>query len=643
VLLATNRTTTFKGTFNINKYLYVAGAPCDAFTEIYGDSTAGTVNFAAGALVDISNVILVGVKATGPVTPIAVNGIDGTGNAGFTITEPSVSGTTLYWVGGPGDWNNRAHWSTSSGGAGGACVPFTSDNVVFDPSSGLTGGGTVTTSSSSFCKDMTWVSGVGTVTFNESGTSSFRVYGSVVLQPTVTMNSVLEFHGSSIATLTTNGGGSGIFQFYVVKTGSGSLTMMDNWSNPANGTINFASGNLNMAGRTVSVFIFTSSGSAARNLDISNATITTNLRWQYLGTNNLITSTGSHITAQGTFQVNTPGNSYPWVDLTETGGERFFDISGASIGQLTFTNTSTTSAARITSNNTIRRLEFKGAGALIGGGNVIDSLLLAGSRNYSFAGTNTINKYIKAEATTCSGLTEMRGNPTGTLAFAGAAELHIANVYMQNMTATGPLIPIAFNGANAGGNTGWTINSAAGAPRYWVGGSGDWNDPNHWSATSGGAAGACVPTVYDDVYFNAASGFTAGSKTVTVNNGNAYCRNIDWTGAANGPIWNKAASWNVEVWGDSVILNPTATFNVSPITLKGGNAAFMKNQVLGDFDVTIDKPGSGLTLLNDYSNGNTSFSLINGTFNAPGLVLNVSAISLPPLSGTIPALLPIIR
>jgi hypothetical protein len=58
-------------------------------------------------VVDISNVILTGVKATGPVTPIAVNGIDGTGNAGFTITEPSGTGTTLYWVGGAGDWNNN--------------------------------------------------------------------------------------------------------------------------------------------------------------------------------------------------------------------------------------------------------------------------------------------------------------------------------------------------------------------------------------------------------------------------------------------------------------------------------------------------------------------------------------------------------
>lgn len=623
VLLASNRTTTFKGTFNINKYLYVAGAACEAYTEINGDSTAGTVNFASGAVVDISNVILTGVKATGPGTPFPVNGIDGGDNTGFTITEPAGTGTTLYWVGGAGDWNNRAHWSTTSGGTGGACIPFKNDNVVFDANSGLAGA-IVTTSSSSFCKDMTWAAGVGTVTFNESSTASFRVYGSAVLRSTVTLNAQIEFWGSSAATLTTNGGGLGNLQLWISKTGSGSITLLDNWSNLSAGAgISFASGNLNMAGRTLSFYAFNSNNNLARNLNISNATITAASRWIYLGANKSITSTGSYIIANDIVQVNAPGSTYPWVDLTYGGADPSkFSISGTTFGQLTFTSTSTTSAARIQTGNIIRRLEFKGAGYVAGSDN-IDSLILAGSRNYLFAGTNTINKYFKAEAVTCSGLTEIRGYPTaGTLAFAGAAELHIANVYMQGMTATGPLTPIAFNGANAGGNTGWTINSAAGAARYWVGGGGDWNESGHWSTTSGGTPGACIPTVYDDVYFDAGSGFLAGNKTVTLNNGNAYCRNINWTGAANAPIWNKSATWNMEIWGDSIVLNPAATFNAS-VTAKGPTPAFLKGNVLGNFDLNIDKPGGSLTFLNDYNNPQTYIGLYNGALNASGLRLTI--------------------
>jgi hypothetical protein len=626
VLLASNRTTQFRGTFNINKYLYVAGAACEAYTEIYGDSTAGTVNFAAGAVVDISNVILTGVKATGPVTPIAVNGIDGTGNAGFTITEPTGTGTTLYWVGGAGDWNNRAHWSTASGGAGGACIPFTSDNVVFDAGSGLTAGGIVTTSSSSFCKDITWVSGVGPMTFNESVTSSLRVYGSAILQPAVATNAILEFYGTSVATLTTNGGGTINFSWIVAKTGSGSLTLADNWSNSTNGTIYFTSGNLNMAGRTIILTNFISNNNLLRNLDISNTTITAGSRWQYLGNNKSTTSAGSHITSGWYFQVSAPGSTYPWVDLTFGAGpdNTIFSITGTTFGQLTFTNTSGTSLARISSGNTIRRLEYKGAG-LTAGVNTIDSLILAGSRNYYFSGTHTINKYIKAQATPCSGLTEIRGIGATVLAFQPAAEVHIDNVYMQNMTATGVMTPIAFNGANAGGNTGWTINSAAGSPHYWIGGSGDWNDNTHWSAISGGAGGACVPTVYDNVFFDAASGFTAASKTVTVNNGNAYCRNIDWTGAANAPICNKSTTWNMEIWGDSIILNPAATFNGS-VYVKGANPAFLKGNVLGDFDLFIDKPGGSLTLLNDYQNSLYNLGVVNGALNTSGHTLTLQGL-----------------
>jgi hypothetical protein len=636
VLLAPNRTAQFRGTFNINKYLYVTGAPCDAYTEIYGDSTTGTVNFAAGAVVDISNVILTGVKATGPGAPFAVNGIDGTGNAGFTITEPSGTGTTLYWVGGAGDWNDKNHWSLSSGGTGGACVPFKYDSVVFDANSGLATR-TVTTSSTSFCKDITWAAGVGTTTFNRSA-YSLRVYGSAVLQPTVTMNAAFEFYGSNAATLTTNGGGTGNFGFSVAKTGSGSLTLMDNWiNNSTTANIQFFSGSLILAGRTVTCWIFNSNNSGTRNLDISNANITANLRWVYYGANKSLTATGSYITSHARFLSNAPTGNYPRVDLTEIRRETNadFDISGTSFGQLTFTNTAPTSLGRIYSGNTIRRLEYKGSGILGNNtNNNIDSLILAGSRNYVFVGTNTIFKYIKAEATPCSGLNEIRGSGVATLALQSTTEVHINNVYLQNMRVTGPGVPYIVSGADAGGNTGWTINSAAASPRYWVGGSGDWNDPNHWSATSGGAPGACVPTVYDDVYFDAGSGFTAVSKTVTINNGNAYARNLNWAAATNAPVWNKSATWGMEIWGDSIVLNPAATFNAG-VTAKGATPAFLKGNVLGNFDFIIDKPGSSLTVLNDYNNAQTYIGLYNGALNASGLRLTIQQLDNSATTGNV--------
>lgn len=46
------------------------------------------------------------------------------------------------------------------------------------------------------------------------------------------------------------------------------------------------------------------------------------------------------------------------------------------------------------------------------------------------------------------------------------------------------------------------------ADRYWVGGTGTWDDTStaNWSTTSGGASGASAPTAADNVFFNASSG-----------------------------------------------------------------------------------------------------------------------------------------
>jgi len=51
------------------------------------------------------------------------------------------------------------------------------------------------------------------------------------------------------------------------------------------------------------------------------------------------------------------------------------------------------------------------------------------------------------------------------------------------------------------------------ADRYWVGGTGTWDTTSttNWSATSGGASGASVPTTADNVIFD-----QAGTYTVTM-------------------------------------------------------------------------------------------------------------------------------
>jgi hypothetical protein len=67
------------------------------------------------------------------------------------------------------------------------------------------------------------------------------------------------------------------------------------------------------------------------------------------------------------------------------------------------------------------------------------------------------------------------------------------------------------------------------AARYWVGGSGTWDaTTTHWSTSSGGASGASVPTLSDNVIFDANSGL-AGTTSVNIAVG-ATCGGLSISG-----------------------------------------------------------------------------------------------------------------
>lgn len=71
------------------------------------------------------------------------------------------------------------------------------------------------------------------------------------------------------------------------------------------------------------------------------------------------------------------------------------------------------------------------------------------------------------------------------------------------------------------------VFTASAANRYWVGGSGSWDDSKHWSEISGGKGGATVPSEADDVYFDSRS-FKISGQTVILH-GNGYCHSLSWS------------------------------------------------------------------------------------------------------------------
>ncbi|MCK7554695.1 hypothetical protein MKQ70_06645 [Chitinophaga sedimenti] len=123
LILAPGKGYIFHGTNTINTRMQLNTPDCEGLGQLTGADANAKLAFATGAVVDLRNVYVKTLTATGAVTPITVVGADGGSNVGWNFL-PRPSGTTLYWVGGAGDWNDKSHWSSASGGTGGACVPL---------------------------------------------------------------------------------------------------------------------------------------------------------------------------------------------------------------------------------------------------------------------------------------------------------------------------------------------------------------------------------------------------------------------------------------------------------------------------------------------------------------------------------------
>ena len=106
------------------------------------------------------------------------------------------------------------------------------------------------------------------------------------------------------------------------------------------------------------------------------------------------------------------------------------------------------------------------------------------------------------------------------------------------------------------------------ANRYWVGGSGIWDSTNtaNWSATTGCAGGASVPTSSDDVFFDTG----ATNFVVSVAVGQAICKNISVTIATAGRLtfdgYLGVASY-IDCYGTAAINAATTISSSAPISI----------------------------------------------------------------------------
>lgn len=136
------------------------------------------------------------------------------------------------------------------------------------------------------------------------------------------------------------------------------------------------------------------------------------------------------------------------------------------------------------------------------------------------------------------------------------------------------------------------------ADRFWVGGTGNWSDINHWSTTSNGTPGATSPTLSDNAIFDVNSGLLSPANVVTLDIPVSVL-NFDFSAVAN----------------SFTLASGLASIEIRGSLLSNGLADIL---FAGDIVMLSSTPGSFLK-----SNGqiwNNNF-VIDGVTNADGVTL----------------------
>jgi hypothetical protein len=396
-----------------------------------------------------------------------------------------------YWVGGAGTWNttNTANWSLTSGMGSGAPVPSASDNVFFDQA----GTYTVTVTGPLTCLDFTVSAGVVSFT-PSSGSQTITISGSLLLVSgtvgTWSSSFIPTFNATTSKTISTNGEAIGAPYF----DGVGGTWTLGSAFAVNNGTLTLTNGTFSTSASNYAVNSanFSSNNSNTRTLNLNASTYTlTSANWTCTTSTNLtVSGSGATVTMTSSSAKTFAGGGANWGAITlNQGGSGRLTISGSN----TFANISNSynataaTSLRFTSGTTQTVTSFTATGA---SGKIL-----------------TIDSSTPATAATLS-------KASGTVS--------VSYVSIQDSTATGGATWNANSNSstNVSGNTGWIFTPFA---RYWVGGAGTWDasDTTHWSASSGGAGGASVPTAGEDVIFD-----QVGTYTVTLAVTEVYCNDF---------------------------------------------------------------------------------------------------------------------
>lgn len=537
-----NKDYEFRGndTLTIHQNLITTGN-CSASVYIRTDcdSIKAYIRKPSGSLV-VSRLIMQDIAGVGPATYHALQSVDLGNNPGWNIQSPQA--LTLYWVGGSGRWDDPSHWSFTSGGPGGACVPNPLDNVRFDHLSFNGSGQTVYLNTfNAFCNDMDWSGAAHHPAFSGTFPSSLNIFGSLhyIQNMQYQFNGYTYFRARDTGnTITTEGT---VFRNTVLFKGDwGHWKLLDAF-NAGTSNIFLIKGFLHSNDQQITASNFISAYLYFRGLDLGSSTI--NLSGTFPTTWHVC---NYHLDFDaGTSVINFTGS---YGGMTNVSGDTM------QFHHVNFLNTNGMSV--LSSSDIVSRfvkLTYDNNGS-IKGCNVFDTLLVNNSfYRLNEGDTQTIVSHF-AGSGSCNMLTYIFSSLQGSPSFIRCQQTPIQawHLILEDIHALSPAPMTAFNSTDLGNNQGWSFTSPAPRHLYWVNGHGNWNDPQHWSLSSGGPGGECIPTPVDMVHFDMNSFDTLAGK-VTTDGFYSFCHDMLWESGNLTPRFAGAGSCNLMVYGSFLL------------------------------------------------------------------------------------------
>ncbi|MCT2561778.1 gliding motility-associated C-terminal domain-containing protein [Chryseobacterium herbae] len=591
----------------------VDGPTCSGLLELGSNSPGTRARLNLLHPTTLMNAKISDINAIG--SPLKVTGgLDGGNNLNVT-TIPHTS-RNFYWIGGNGNWSDLDHWTSRADGTPDStnpCLPTAMDHVFFNKFSGTNY--TVNIDVPANCNNMTWEDVKGSKPKIKALQSNpLDISGSLILQAgmhydvertnfisanagnTITTNNVVM--GYTAANATTKG------VFFNSTKGTWMLTDVFNVRN-----FGVTSGTFDTNNHPVNAENYCSetiSDGFAAILSLGSSVI--NIAGYWDGASIKILNAGtSTINMNGTMSgSNSSGGG--------VSNNEFRSRAGLVYSDLNFLNEAL--AGKIAgydavSGNTFNNVSFAGESRIDGShrfniltlGTNKDAHLMSGS-------TQTVNRLISHSS--CKIWEFNSIDPTLRATVKSTSDISLSHVRMSGIEVMGGAHYSA-KGIDQGNNSGWDFSLPETKNLYWIGGSGSWSDPSHWTTNADGTfSGGCLPSRFDNVFFNEHS----GESPVINGIGIAEFHNMTWNGVHGKPTISMALA----CYGSMTLQSSLTHYGAVQFLSEEESTITTNGAVVGaQFDVQFSGTGT-YTLIDDFTT-NAKIRFTRGTLNTNGKTL----------------------